>query len=120
MSRASADLAWRAGSGRHGAACVIVRFRLTPKSSKDSIDGLELTADGPAFKARVRAVPEDGEANAALERLVAEWLGVPKPDVSLAGGAKSRVKTFSIGGDIGILEHRLQAKLTEAAKSSTK
>ena len=32
-----------------------------------SVDGLEATAEGPAFKARVRAVPEDGEANAAFD-----------------------------------------------------
>jgi uncharacterized protein len=101
---------------RLGAECVIVRFRLTPKSAKDSIDGLLTTAEGPAFKARVRAVPVDGAANAALERLVAEWLDVPKPAVTLAGGAKSRVKTVSIGGNARDLDAKLQAKLDGACK----
>lgn len=112
---------WRipAGTaGRQGAACVIVRFRLTLKSSKDSIDGLDITAEGPAFKARVRAVPEDGAANAALERLAAAWLQVPKSTVSLISGAKSRVKTLAIGGDPAILEDRLQAKFTEDSKNA--
>lgn len=95
---------------RHADACVIVRFRLTPKSSKDTIDGLESTAEGPAFKARVRAVPEDGAANAALEKLVAGWLDVPKRTVRLIAGGKSRVKTLAIDGDAGTLEGRLRAK----------
>jgi uncharacterized protein YggU (UPF0235/DUF167 family) len=65
---------WRASDG-----CVIVRIRLTPKSSLEAIDGVTTpTAEGPAFTARVRAVPAEGEANAALERLVAKWLDVPR------------------------------------------
>lgn len=95
-------LPWRLGD-----ACVIVRFRLTPKSSKDAVDGLETTAEGPAFKARVRAVPEDGAANAALEKLVAGWLEVPKSAVHLVSGGKSRVKGLAISGDVRALEERL-------------
>ena len=94
---------------RHADACVIVRFRLTPKSSKDTIDGLEATAEGPAFKARVRAVPEDGAANAALERLAAAWLDVPKSTVRLIAGAKSRVKSLAIYGET----HAIEGRLTE-------
>ncbi len=109
MSAAVAALPWR-----HADACVIVRFRLTPKSSKDTIDGLEITADGPAFKARVRAIPEDGAANAALERLVAEWLQVPKSAVTLASGGKSRVKSLRIEGDATAIEARLRARMPAA------
>lgn len=107
MSRAGADgeVPWR-----HAAGCVIVRFRLTPKSSKDAIDGLETTADGRAFKARVRAVPEDGAANAALEKLVAGWLEVPKSAVRLVSGAKSRVKTLAVEGDQAALAALLAAR----------
>jgi uncharacterized protein YggU (UPF0235/DUF167 family) len=39
-----------------------VYFRLTPKSSKDAVDGLQTTAGAQAFQARVRALPEDGAA----------------------------------------------------------
>ncbi|TIT75878.1 MAG: DUF167 domain-containing protein, partial [Mesorhizobium sp.] len=50
--------------------------RLTPKAALDRIDGVETTADGRShLKGRVRAVPEKGAANAALERLVAKALG---------------------------------------------
>ncbi len=78
---------------------VEVRVRLTPKSSKDAIDGLTDTSAGAAFKVRVRAVPEDGKANAAAETLVARWLGVPPSTVALISGSKSRVKVLAVTGD---------------------
>lgn len=107
MSASGGERPWR-----HADACVIVRFRLTPKSSKDIIDGLEMTAEGPAFKARVRAVPEDGAANQALEKLVAGWLDVPKSAVQLIAGTKSRVKSFAVAGDRSVLEGRLEARFS--------
>jgi uncharacterized protein YggU (UPF0235/DUF167 family) len=73
-----------------------------------------MTADGPAFKARVRAIPEDGAANAALERLVAEWLKVPKSAARLVSGGKSRVKSIAVDGSSDVLESRLRAKLPAA------
>jgi uncharacterized protein YggU (UPF0235/DUF167 family) len=74
--------------------------RLTPKSSRDSIDGAGSTADGAMhLNAKVRAVPEKGAANAALERLLADRLGLPKRTVSVVGGATSRLKTVRIFGE---------------------
>lgn len=87
-----------------------VRFRLTPKSFKDAIKGVEMTAEGPAFKAWVRAVPENGAANAALEKLAADWLGVPKSAVRLVSGAKSRVKTLAVDGDADALAAQLTGR----------
>ncbi len=103
---AGAELPWRLGAG-----CVIVRVRVTPKSSLEAVEGVGTTAEGAAFLARVRSAPADGEANAALERLVARWLDVPKSTVRLTHGAKSRVKSLAISGDLGCLEQRLRAKL---------
>ncbi len=96
---------------RHGDACVILRFRLTPKSSKDRIDGLIDTVDGPALQAHVRAIPENGAANAALERLVAELLDVPKRSVTLIAGGTSRLKTIRVDGEPDELERRLKGIL---------
>lgn len=93
---------WRAAGG-----AVVVRVRVTPKSSKDAIEGIEETADGPALKARVRAVPSEGEANTAVERLLADWLGVPKRSVSVTAGGKSRVKSLTVSGDAALIERRL-------------
>ncbi|MBS0234256.1 MAG: DUF167 domain-containing protein [Proteobacteria bacterium] len=106
-----AEKAWR-----HDTACVIARFRLTPKSSKEAVDGVVETPDGPAFQARVRALPEDGAANRALEELVARWLGVAKHSVSLARGGKSRLKSLRISGDPDALERLLQDRTSEFKK----
>jgi uncharacterized protein YggU (UPF0235/DUF167 family) len=100
---------WRTGDG-----CVIVRVRLTPKSSLEAIDGVAPTTEGPAFTARVRAVPAQGEANAAVEKLIAKWLDVPKSTVQVTQGAKSRVKSLTVSGKIDCLEARLSAKLMKA------
>ena len=89
---------WRETTGG-----VLLRVRLTPKSSRDAIEGVEATVDGPALKVRVRAVPEDGKANAALVALVADWLDVTGKSVTLASGAKSRIKTVAIAGSAATL-----------------
>ena len=94
-----------------GDACVIVRVRLAPKSSKDTIDGIEMTSGGPAFRAHVRAVPSEGHANAAIERLLAGWLDVAKSRVALISGRKSRVKTLRVDGSPDELGALLEAKL---------
>lgn len=86
---------------------IALRVRLTPRSQRDSIEGLEDTAEGPALKARVRAIPESGAANAALERLVADWLGVPKSTVAVTAGGKSRLKTVAITGNPEVLQRQL-------------
>jgi uncharacterized protein YggU (UPF0235/DUF167 family) len=71
--------------------------RLTPKSSRDAVEGIETAADGSErLKVRVRAVPEDGAANRAATLVVAKWLGVPKSAVTLAAGSTSRSKTFYV------------------------
>jgi hypothetical protein len=95
---------------RRTASGLIVRLRLTPGSSRDAIEGVAPTAEGPALKARVRAVPEDGAANAAAAALLAKWLGVPKSAVAIASGHKSRVKCFRVAGEAGAIEARLAAQ----------
>ncbi|QKC94296.1 DUF167 domain-containing protein [Mesorhizobium sp. NZP2298] len=84
--------------------------RLTPKSSMDRLEGVETSADGRShLKARVRAVPENGAANQALEKLVAKTLGVPTSAVSVVAGGTARLKTLRIAGDPGALAQRVEA-----------
>ncbi|HET7806831.1 MAG TPA: DUF167 family protein [Pseudolabrys sp.] len=79
---------------------VNVVVRLTPKSGRNAIDGIEIMPDGRAvLKIRVQAAPSDGEANAALTRLVAKAVGVPPRDVTLVAGATARIKRLNISGD---------------------
>src|SRR5262245_33921305 len=88
-----------------------VLARVTPKSARDSVDGVMETADGPALKVRVRAVAEDGQANRSVESVVARWLGVAKTRVTVAQGGKSRVKTLDIEGGPGELEVLIAARI---------
>lgn len=90
-----------------------LRVRVTPKSSKDQVLGLCETADGPAIQVKVRAVPEDGAANSAVEKLIAKWLGVPKSSVSVHSGTKSRVKLLHIFADASTLVDTLCEKTKE-------
>ena len=74
-------------------------MRLTPSGGADRIDGASRDADGKLIlKARVRAAPENGEANAALEKLIAKAFGVAKSNVTMARGATARVKQLEIEG----------------------
>jgi uncharacterized protein YggU (UPF0235/DUF167 family) len=83
--------------------------RLTPRASKDEVGSVETTADGREhLTARVRALPDKGKANDALERLVAEWLGVPRSTVSVSAGATQRMKTLRISGDPQTLAERIR------------
>jgi len=79
---------------------VALTIRLTPKSARDAIEGVEALADGrAALIARVRALPSEGKANAALIQLIARTVGVPPRDIVLASGATGRLKRLLISGD---------------------
>jgi hypothetical protein len=94
---------------------VMLPVRLTPKSSRDEILGVEEFDGSAVLKARVRALPEDGRANQALERLVARWLKVPPSSVSVAQGGKSRTKQVLIEGDVDALGRLIEARLAALA-----
>lgn len=74
-------------------------MRLTPKAAQDEIAGVETFGNEAVLKARVRALPEEGRANAALEKLIARWLKVPPSSVKVAQGGKSRLKQVKVDGD---------------------
>jgi uncharacterized protein (TIGR00251 family) len=78
---------------------VILTVRLTPKGGRDSVDGIEARADGRCvLKVRVRAAASEGEANAALTRLLSKTLGVAPRAVELVAGDTARVKRLRIAG----------------------
>jgi uncharacterized protein YggU (UPF0235/DUF167 family) len=91
-----------------------ISIRLTPRGGRDGLDGVETLADGrQVVKARVRAAPSDGDANAALIALLAQVLAVSRSQVSLAAGASARLKRIVVHGDAEALAARLQKRLCE-------
>ena len=90
---------------------IAIAIRLTPKAARDVVDGLVEFGGDPVLKARVRAVPEGGKANIALEALVADWLDVPRSKVSVIQGVKSRMKIVSIDGSAIGLSALVAARL---------
>ncbi len=86
---------------------IVIRVRLTPKSSRDDVTGQIATADGPALQTRVRARPSDNAANTALIALLAKAFRVAKSSVTIVGGHKSRVKLVAIDGDPDQLRDRV-------------
>ena len=93
----------------------MLAVRLTPKSSRDEIVGVESFGGEAVLKAKVKALPEGGRANQALERLVARWLKVPPSFVRVAQGGKSRLKQMLIEGDPDTLIRLIESRLAELA-----
>ena len=97
------DVPWRATLDG-----VVIACRLTPKGGRDAVDGAATLADGTrVLLARVRAAPEDGKANDALLRLIADKAGVPASRTRLIAGGKSRLKQVAVTGDPATLIARL-------------
>lgn len=93
---------------RREAGGIVLAVRLTPRAGRDAIDGVGCLADGRAVAlARVRALPADGEANAALIALVARGLRVPKSAVTIAAGHAARLKQVRIAGDADALAREI-------------
>jgi uncharacterized protein YggU (UPF0235/DUF167 family) len=61
----------------------------------------------------VRAAPSDGEANAALCRLVADAIGVAPRDVAIVAGATSRVKRIQVRGQAAAIIAALRGLATK-------
>lgn len=100
------DLPWRDAKGG-----VLLTVRLTPKAQRDEVNGLDVFDGAPVLKARVRALPTDGNANEAVEKLIAAWIGLSKSCVTVTSGHKSRLKTLNIEGAPVELHQRLTDKL---------
>ncbi len=78
---------------------MILHVKLTPRSSADKVEGWGVDVSGRAvLKVRVRAQPIEGEANSALEKLLARGLGLPVSDVRVRRGGQSRLKAVEVDG----------------------
>jgi uncharacterized protein YggU (UPF0235/DUF167 family) len=69
--------------------------RLMPRGGTDRIDGI---SEEGTLQARVSAPAVGGAANAALLRLIADELDVPRTSVRLVAGATGRHKLVMVDG----------------------
>jgi uncharacterized protein (TIGR00251 family) len=70
----------------------VVEVWVVPGASRDEVKGLH----GGAIRVRVSAPPEEGKANRAVRRLLADVTGARRVD--LVGGAGSRRKRLLLHG----------------------
>ena len=85
-----------------------LQLRVSPGAASPGIVGRY----GAAWKVRVTQAPEDGKANAAVVRLLADTLALPARDVEIVSGHASRDKTIALAG---IDRDELERRLTEAS-----
>ncbi len=71
-----------------------VEARIVPKSSRNEIIGLE----GGIVKIKVTAPPVEGMANRAVIELISKKLKVPKKDIEIISGDKSKNKRIRVHG----------------------
>ncbi|PIE11720.1 MAG: hypothetical protein CSA72_00940 [Rhodobacterales bacterium] len=68
----------------------VVAVKATPKASRERIE------EGTPLRVYVTAPPDKGKANAAVTKLLAKALGVPKSRLTLIRGDTARDKQFRI------------------------
>jgi uncharacterized protein (TIGR00251 family) len=71
-----------------------LKLRVSPGARRPGFAGRH----GDAWKVRVAEPPEDGRANEAVLRLLAETLDVPRASVVLVSGHSSRDKVVTLDG----------------------
>ena len=71
-----------------------IEARIIPKSSRNEI----ISLDGGIVKIKVTAPPVDGLANRAVIELLSKGLKIPKKDISIISGEKSKNKKIRIHG----------------------
>ena len=71
-----------------------LRLRVSPGARRAGFVGRH----GDAWKVRVTAPPEDGRANEAVLRLLAETLSLPRAALTLVSGHGAREKIVALDG----------------------
>jgi uncharacterized protein (TIGR00251 family) len=96
-----------------GEDAVVLAVHAHPGAGRSQVVGRH----GDALKIRVAAPPEQGRANDALVKLLAEAFGLPEASVELKSGAGSRQKAFRIAGHApAAFDTKLEKVLEEAAR----
>ena len=72
----------------------MLRVKAVPGARRDEIVGLL----GDRIKVRVAAPPEDGKANAAILKFIAQIAGVRASEITIISGQTSSTKLLEIEG----------------------
>jgi len=83
-------------------------LRVSPGAARSAVVGRH----GAGWKVRVTAAPEDGKANDAVVRLLADTLALPRRDVRIVSGRASRDKTVALAG---MSPEEIERRLAEAS-----
>lgn len=86
-------------------------LRVTPNAKTDAVAGTRAWGDATRLLVKVRADAQDGKANDAVLRLIARWLDLPRQDLTLASGARSRLKTVVAVGEPDALFRQVAERL---------
>lgn len=83
-----------------------LRIKVVPGARNEGIEWL-----GDLLKVKVRAAPEKGRANTAVEELLAQRLALPQSSVRIVAGFGSPLKTLELSSvpDMPALREKLQA-----------
>jgi uncharacterized protein (TIGR00251 family) len=92
-----------------------LQLRVSPGGRRSAIVGRH----GAAWKVRVTAAPEDGKANAAVVKLLADTLSMRERDVQIVSGHASRDKTVALAGVSPEEIERRLAEVTSAREEPT-
>jgi uncharacterized protein (TIGR00251 family) len=88
-----------------------LRLRVAPGAARAGVVGRH----GEAWKVRVAAAPERGQANAAVIALLADTLALPRSSVSLVSGGGSRDKVVELAG---VEPDEVEQRLADASGAS--
>lgn len=80
-----------------------LRIKVVPGARNEGIEWL-----GDLLKVKVRAAPEKGRANTAVEELLAQKLALPASSVRIVSGFGSPLKTVEIAADMDLSSLRLK------------
>jgi uncharacterized protein len=90
-----------------------LRLRVAPGASRTGIVGRH----GDAWKVRVAAPAENGRANDAVVRLLAETLALPTAAVTVVSGHAARDKIIELAG---LEPQQIERRLSSAAGKETR
>lgn len=68
-----------------------IQVKVKPNSSTE-----ELSREGDSFMVKVKEPPQEGRANQAVIRLLAEHFGVPQSQIKILSGFRSRNKVIEV------------------------